>query len=93
MPSRAVLDRYLEENGVQLTLAHEFSHASSVIRQAQEQFSLAFLLENSVQLELKEGRLVKLELDPPPACRYYYLIKPFGRQSHLARKLMELISK
>ena len=83
MPSRTILDQYLEENGVQLTLAHEFSHASSVIRQAQEPFSLAFLLEYSVQLEL----------DPPPPCRYYYLIKPMGRQTNLSRKLIEFISE
>lgn len=92
MPSRTILDRYLQDNGVDLTLAHEFSHASSVIRQIQDQFSLAFLLENSVQHELSQGQLVQIPLDPPPPCRYYYLIKPAGRQSVLSRELLGLLT-
>ena len=91
-PSRKLLDNYLKSYDIDLVPKYEFAHASSIIRHAKDHFSLAFLLENSVQSELNSGDFLRINLNPPIPKRYYYLIAPNEKQPKIVRQAIEFIT-
>lgn len=91
--SRTLIDQYLHKNGVDIVPKYEFSHVSSILRQIKSEFSLAFILEDTIRNELEGKSLVKIELDPPLPHRYYYLIKPKKIPSQAAYSLVDYLTK
>lgn len=90
-PSRKVLENYFSSNNLDVEVNYEFMHSSSITRQIKQDFALGFILENIVKYELERGELVKVDVEPPVPPRYYYMIRPSGEMSPLAKKLVDYI--
>ena len=89
-PSRRMLDNYFKSNGLELEVAYEFMHSSSITRHVKENFALGFVLENVIKYELERGELVKIDVDPPIPPRYYYMITP-NEMRPVAQKMADYL--
>ena len=85
--TRAAIIRFLEKKGVSIRITMEMTSNEAIKQTVQAGLGLGIVSRHTVELELKTGQLVELDVEHFPLRRYWYLVRRQDKQlSPVARR-------